>query len=117
MLKIQVISSRTYSLCWLTHEHQLIRNRLRELLCIFLSGSSYTLAEVHRRAVVELTHVGLMNFRFRRTVTEADWHVLIRFPREFPFPEDPPITNLGKIPWNGDDEDGAAGAMASRLEF
>jgi hypothetical protein len=97
-----------FELGGLTREHQHIRDRLRDLS--FLSStSSYTLAELHRRAA-ELTHMGLMNFRFRRTITEADWHVLVRLPREYPFPEDPPITNLGNIPWD-DDEGTGPGAM------
>eukprot|EP01036_Dinobryon_divergens_P038381 gene38381-50385_t len=98
-----------FELGGLTREHHQIRDGLRDL-SFFSSTRSYTLAELYRRAV-EFTHMGLMNFRFRCTVTEADWHVLVRLPHEFPFPEDSPITNLGKIPWDGDDEDGAPGAM------
>eukprot|EP01036_Dinobryon_divergens_P040231 gene40231-53165_t len=98
-----------FELGGLTRDHHQIHEILRDL-SFFSSTRSYTLAELRRRAV-DLTHVGLMNFRFRRTETKEDGHVLVRLPREIPFPEDPPITNLGNIPWGGDDEDGPAGAM------
>ena len=62
-----------------------------------------------RRLAIRYTHMGLMNFRFRRRIDASEEKLYVRLPRERWREYDSP-TNLDKIPWDKDHE-GDDGSM------